>query len=194
MVTADPLPVGTWSWRVCAWGVVQPTLDPTVQQLQGGCSPARSLTVVRRPVDAGPVDVTDTGTVERTWIDRSGPTAPTEITSDRVAPRTTTSPARRVAGDRPHHETREPAPGILAAFEPLGRRGVSQGSILAASLAMSSDDAGVITSVLGWNLPLFGLPFWILLLLIVSFLLVRRWHRDIVTMFDDPSDDSETSP
>lgn len=182
---------GEYRWRVCAWGVVDASVNNVIQQLPGGCSPSRALTTVAAS---------------------SAARVPGELKLEER--RQVAGAVRTVTVERPSQETVEPADDVVeeaveeieeevppATFQDVGATTIEANKRSALSGVSAADevdhaasrtaerggDAGVtglLVGALGTSLPLVPIPFWTLAILLAIVPILRTWRRSVLEMFE----------
>jgi hypothetical protein len=197
-------PSGSWKWRVCAWGVVDPNVSVTVEQIPNGCSAARALTsaaaIATQDQDVQVIEDTRhvTVTTAPKIIERVRPASPVAATPVEETPEPVTS------NEEPVADVIQPVK--IEAHAPESQS-TSGGGKHTSSLGLSSDDgigaadpseqaaahngnsaAGDISSALANGLsatiPGIPIPFWVLLFMIVSVPIAMVWRRSVLAMFE----------
>lgn len=181
---------GNYRWRVCALGVVDDTIDNTIQQLPDGCSTVRafgSAAAASKDSSIGRLDQKQTVRVD-------GETKVIE--------------AVRPGDSEPVEE--EPLPALPqpkaakqpVAFQDVAPRGRAEGSALAITEPATDFTAdreglsGSVMSGLNATLPGVPIPFWTLAFLLACLPIASQWRRSVLGMFEwsdgrDDVDDGE---
>jgi hypothetical protein len=180
-------PAGTtYSWRVCAWGVVDDSVSPSLEQLPNGCSNDRTFTT-KEPAaaDTTPEKITVPGETHT----QAGKTITKTV---RRKGKTITKPApnKTVVLDTP-----ESAPKVepTAADDLFGSDGGASATELPkqgmpGEPASSKGGLGGLTSALGGSLPFLPIPFWTLALMCLAIPLALLWRRSTLGMFEWPDE------
>jgi hypothetical protein len=190
--------VGTYRWRVCAWGVVDEAADPSLVQLPGGCSASRAIEVLAAAATSTTIGSVETRrtvqvpgqvirNVQERVVDLPAPVQPVTRTPRRT-------PAPEVAPPT----AAEPLPP--ATFQELvsssddtavRNTAVALPDTLTNARPASVRDGGfsrVVSSGLTTTLPIIPIPFWTLVLMLAAIPIARAWRRSTVGMFDWPEE------
>jgi hypothetical protein len=187
---------GSYRWRVCAWGVVNPAASNELESI--ACSPSQSLaSVAAAGTDMGSVGeiamtgaakvVTDPDTVvTKTLPSTVSATSTNEVRTlpAKPLPKPTfdTTGLRRAAAKLRHAPPAIHAPDVEG-LSVSNRNDSGWGSALG---GLGNLGSGVV-GALGWRLPGVPIPFWTLLLLMAPIPLAFWWKRSVVGMFDMPT-------
>ena len=183
MGTPEP---GKYSWRVCAWGVVDDSVDSSLERLPSGCSSKRSLDAVAA------VDSSDTtsSTVHETGDTITTTTGGGTITKT-VPGKTITLPAKNTTKTLPLTEDQKVTaqePSVASVFGSDGTSAsatqLGEGVAPGKSSDSSSSGLGGLTSALGGSLPFVPIPYWTLALLGAAIPLALWWRKGTLGMFE----------
>lgn len=187
--------VGAYRWRVCAWGVVNVSLENMIQQLPDGCSASRAFSTVAAAASEkvpGELRLEErrqvAGGTHTVYVRR--PAAPINDVTD--------GPAEEgpLVSEDPVDEAE---PEVLpASFQDVGDTTIESGAGSALSgvgaRAKESKDAlheggasgvtGAVFGALGANVPFLPVPFWTLALLLACAPILRIWRRSVLGMFE----------
>lgn len=175
---------GSYSWRVCGWGVADQSVDNQLELLS--CSPKRDITATAK-------HVSNSGTTDRVTITNtqhvaapSTPAAPRE-TQPRTIP-------QRAPVATPLARSREAATWAISGFDPAGLHSavgnggtaVGTGGGDRSAFTTVGNIGGSILGGLAANIPGVPIPFWALLVLLLPIPGALLWRRSALKMFDIP--------
>lgn len=165
---------GSYSWRICAWGVANANASQSLAQL--ACSSIRTFTT---STSSSSWDAPDQVTVTR---NRTVKDPDRRIT--RVRDGATSAPTvKRVILKRAAPKVEEAADDTSFGTDGSSVNLGSEGLDLSARKEEGDSLSGAVTTRLGMTLPGVPLPFWSLLIFILAVPLTRMWRQSMVRMF-----------